>query len=114
MGGIRISGGEHWILGNTFQDLRDPRGFDYWPISMRAASDETVVDGGDSYARVRDVVIAGNTFVRSHMPPIAIGTGQQPDRPFLPTNVLIMGNTFEGKLVYFEGGSDRYTNVTVK
>lgn len=98
MGGVRIEGRGHWIVHNLFRRLVAPENYFYWPIAIHAASDEELRDGAEDYARVKDVVIAGNRFEHDNMPPIAFGIYADParSRTLAPKNVFLIGNLFSG------------------
>ncbi|HWA89892.1 MAG TPA: chondroitinase-B domain-containing protein [Rhizomicrobium sp.] len=96
MGGVRIEGGRHWIVNNLFKGLVRPQNYYYWPIAIHVARDEELREGANDYARVKDVVIAGNRFEDDNAPPIAFGIYPDParGRTLAPQNVYLLDNDF--------------------
>jgi len=93
-GGVRIAGADHVIVGNTFQNLKSPDSFYYWPISMMCADVETS-GASVGYGRVKNILIARNRFERNDKR-IAAGIYPRPQYPLLPQNIRVMGNVFTG------------------
>ena len=111
MGGVRVEGAGHWIVHNLFKNLDHPSDYYYWPIAIHTASDEDLKDKAEDYARVKDLVIAGNRFENDLSPPIALGI--YPDaahgRVLLPKNVFLLGNSFSRPgAIFFVGGPAQY------
>jgi hypothetical protein len=96
MGGVRIEGQGHWIVNNVFKKLVLPQDYYYWPVAIHVARDEALREGDDDYARVKDVVIAGNRFEDDNAPPVAFGIYPLPrlGRTLLPQNVFLIDNVF--------------------
>jgi hypothetical protein len=114
MGGVRIEGRGHWIVHNLFRHLVQPANNFYWPVSLLDASDENLRDGASDYARVQDIVIAGNRFEGDESPPILVGTFPDPARArtLLPRNVLVLDNTFSGPAhIGFIGDRTQYQGI---
>lgn len=96
MGGVRIEGAGHWIVHNLFKNLVQPANWYYWPVAVHTATDEDLRDNAEDYARVKNVVIAGNRFEGDATPPIAMGIYPDPSRgrTLLPRDIFVLGNTF--------------------
>lgn len=96
-GGVRLQGDGHVLIGNTFRDLKKPRDYYDWPISMMAANLETFGESDQlgGYARARDILIAGNCFVSCDRR-LAVGIYASKTYSLLPRNIVVHGNVFAG------------------
>lgn len=114
-GGVRIEGGEHWIVNNRFEGLVQPMNSDYRAISVRAGNELNVIDRSDTYAQAHDVVIARNVFNHNEPPYILLGTTQTPDRPLMPRNFFILDNKSDTpNFIQFIGDRARYENINIR
>lgn len=94
-GGIRIEGADHVVIENTFRNLKAPRDYYSWTLSLMAADVEATGATPDGYGRARHILIANNRFEHNDAR-IAIGTYPRPTHQLLPHNILIQNNTFVG------------------
>ena len=96
-GGVRLQGDDHILLDNTFRDLRKPKDYYAWPISLMAADLETYgeSDSLSGYGRSKNILIIRNRFERCEKR-IAAGIYLRPEYPLLPKNIRVMENTFTG------------------
>jgi|GEM_PF-268620 len=96
-GGVRLQGDGHVLIGNTFRDLRKPKDYYAWPVSLMAADLETYgeTDQLGGYGRSRDILILGNRFERCDQR-IAAGIYARNEYPLLPENIRVIDNAFVG------------------
>lgn len=96
-GGVRLQGDGHIVIGNTFRDLKRPKDYYAWPISLMAADVETygTTDQLGGYGRARDILIYRNRFERCDKR-IAAGIYARKEYPLLPQNIVVSGNAFVG------------------
>jgi poly(beta-D-mannuronate) lyase len=94
-GGIRIEGQGHVVIGNVFRNLRKPKNYYSWTLSLMAADVEEAGDTPDGYGRARNILISGNRFENNDSR-IAVGTYPRPAYPLLPENIVVRDNTFIG------------------
>lgn len=96
-GGVRLQGGGHVVIGNTFRDLKKPKDYYDWTISLMSADLETYgeTDQLSGYGRARDILIIRNRFDRCDKR-IAVGPYLRKEYPLLPKNVRVMDNAFTG------------------
>ncbi len=96
-GGVRLQGDGHVLIGNTFRDLRKPKDFYAWPISLMAADVETYgeTDALGGYGRARNILIIRNRFEHCDKR-IAAGIYASKTYPLLPTNIIVQENGFAG------------------
>jgi poly(beta-D-mannuronate) lyase len=96
-GGVRLQGADHVVIGNTFRDLRKPKDYYAWPISLMAASAENYGDHGDvaGYGRAKNILIARNRFEHCDAG-IAAGIYARKEFPLLPANIQVRDNVFTG------------------
>jgi arylsulfatase A-like enzyme len=96
-GGVRIQGDDHVLVGNTFRDLRQPKDYYYWPVSLMAADLETYgdTDALGGYGRAKNIFIVRNRFEGCEKR-LAVGIYQRPDFPLLPQNIRASENIFTG------------------
>jgi len=96
-GGVRLQGDGHVVIGNTFRNLRKPKNYYFWPISLMASDVETYgeTDRLSGYGRTRDILIIGNRFERCENR-IAAGIYARKEYPLLPKNIHVVNNTFKG------------------
>jgi len=94
-GGVRIQGSDHVIIENEFRNLKKPKSYYYWPLSLMAASAENYGDNGDvqGYGRARNILIARNRFLENDAR-IAAGIYPRPEYPLLPRNIHVKDNLF--------------------
>jgi hypothetical protein len=96
-GGVRLQGDGHVLVGNTFRNLKKPKDYYAWPISLMAADLETYGDtdqlGG--YGRARDILIIRNRFEHCDRR-IAAGIYARREYPLLPKNTVVRENGFAG------------------
>lgn len=130
MGGVRISGANHWVIDNVLIHLIHPRNYYDFPISIHTASDPVIRDGQQQYGRVDNVVVAGNKFEFDNEPAIAMGIYPDPAKhcTLLPTNVHILDNLFmrtskapnlpvnqQGdQEIQYIGGREQYRGIDVR
>lgn len=96
--GVRVSGTDHFIINNHFQDL-DGRGKRAVIILKTGWFNER-----SWYKPVKNCTIAGNTFFLCNNPGIELG--DSPDRSvqiFYPDGVNVVGNLFVSKRPVFSG-----------
>jgi poly(beta-D-mannuronate) lyase len=96
-GGVRLQGDGHVLIGNTFRDLKKPKDYYAWPISLMAADLETYgeTDQLSGYGRTRDVLITRNRFEHCDKR-IAAGIYARKEYPLLPKNIIVRENGFAG------------------
>ena len=96
-GGVRLQGDGHIVIGNTFRDLKRPKDYYAWPISLMAADVETygTTDQLGGYGRARDILIHRNRFEQCEKR-IAAGIYARKEYPLLPQNIVVSGNLFVG------------------
>jgi len=96
-GGVRLQGDGHVLIGNTLRDLKKPKDYYAWPISLMAADLETYgeTDQLGGYGRSRDILIIGNRFERCDQR-IAVGIYARKEYPLLPKNIRVIDNAFVG------------------
>ncbi len=96
-GGVRVQGDGHVIIGNTFKDLKQPKDYYAWPISLMAADVETYgeTDQLGGYGRAHDILIIQNRFEHCDHG-IAAGIYARKEYPLLPRNIVVMKNVFIG------------------
>jgi poly(beta-D-mannuronate) lyase len=94
-GGLRVEGADHVVIENTFRNLKAPRNYFAWPLSLMAADVETTGATPAGYGRARNILIASNRFEHNDAR-IAIGIYPRPKQHLLPRNILIQNNTFVG------------------
>ncbi|MBC8868540.1 MAG: right-handed parallel beta-helix repeat-containing protein [Planctomycetes bacterium] len=94
-GGVRIQGSDHVIIENEFRNLRKPKNYYCWPISLMAASAENYGDHGDvqGYGRAKNILIARNRFTANDAR-IAVGIYPRPEYPLLPRSIQVTDNVF--------------------
>lgn len=102
-GGVRLQGDGHVLIANTFRDLRKPKDYYAWPISLMAADLETYgeTDQLGGYGRARDILIIRNRFEHCDKR-IAAGIYARKEYPLLPKNIVVRENRFT---VMGEGGA---------
>ena len=85
------------MVGNTFRDLKKPKDYYAWPISLMAADLETygVTDQLGGYGRTHDILIARNRFEHCDKR-IAAGIYVRKEYPLLPKNIVVRENVFGG------------------
>jgi len=96
-GGVRLQGDDHFIIGNTFRDLKKPKDHYSWPVSLMAADVETYgeTDALGGYGRAKNILITRNRFeLCDHR--IAAGIFARKEYPLLPKNIFAQDNTFTG------------------
>jgi len=96
-GGVRLQGDGHVLLGNTFRDLKKPKDYYTWPISLMAADVETYgeTDQLGGYGRADDILITRNRFEHCDKR-IAAGIYAQKGYPLLPRNIVVRENACVG------------------
>lgn len=96
-GGVRLQGDGHVIIGNIFRDLKKPKDYYAWPISLMAADLETYgeTDQLGGYGRARDILIIRNRFEHCDRR-IAAGVYARREYPLLPKNIVVRENVFAG------------------
>ena len=96
-GGVRLQGDGHILIGNTFRDLKKPKDYYAWPISLMAADLETYGESDQlgGYGRARDILIIRNRFEHCDKR-IAAGIYARKDYPLLPKNIVVRENVFAG------------------
>ncbi len=96
-GGVRLQGDGHVIIGNTFRDLKRPKDYYAWPISLMAADLETYgeTDQLGGYGRSRDILITRNRFEHCDQR-IAAGIYASKVYSLLPENIRVIDNVFVG------------------
>jgi poly(beta-D-mannuronate) lyase len=96
-GGVRLQGDGQVLIGNTFRDLKKPKNYYAWPISLTAADVETYgeTDQLSVYGRRRDILITRNRFEHCDQR-IAIGIYSTKTYPLLPRNIVVRENRFVG------------------
>jgi poly(beta-D-mannuronate) lyase len=96
-GGVRLQGDGHVVVGNTFRDLKKPRDYYTWPISLMAADLETYgeTDQLSGYGRTHDILITRNRF-EHYDKRIAAGIYASKTYPLLPKNIVVRENVFAG------------------
>lgn len=96
-GGVRLQGDGHVLIGNTFRDLKKPKDYYAWPISLMAADLETYgeTDQLGGYGRARDIFIMRNRFEQCDKR-IAAGIYARKEYPLLPRNIVVRENVFVG------------------
>jgi poly(beta-D-mannuronate) lyase len=96
-GGVRLQGDGHVLIGNTFRDLKKPKDYYAWPISLMAADLETYgeTDQLSGYGRTRDILITRNRFEHCDKR-IAAGIYARKEYPLLPKNIVVRENVFAG------------------
>ncbi len=96
-GGVRLQGDGHVLTGNTFRDLKKPKDYYAWPISLMAADVETYgeTDALGGYGRSRDILITRNRFEHCDKR-IAVGIYASKTYPLLPKNILVRENVLAG------------------
>jgi poly(beta-D-mannuronate) lyase len=96
-GGVRLQGADHVIVSNVFRDLKQPRNYYSWPISLMAADLEIYGENGkvEGYGRARDILIVRNRFENcDHR--IAAGIYPRKEYPLLPRHIHAVENVFTG------------------
>lgn len=101
-GGVRLQGDGHVLIGNTFRDLKRPKDYYAWPISLMAADLETYgeTDQLGGYGRSRDILIIRNRFEHCDQR-IAAGIYAGNEYPLLPENIRVIDNIFIGGMEGF-------------
>jgi hypothetical protein len=96
-GGVRLQGDGHVLIGNTFRNLKKPKDYYAWPISLMAADLETYgeTDQLGGYGRARDILIIRNRFEHCDKR-IAAGIYARKEYPLLPENIRVIDNAFVG------------------
>jgi hypothetical protein len=96
-GGVRLQGDGHVLIGNTFRDLKRPKDYYAWPISLMAADVETYgeTDALGGYGRSHDILITRNRFEHCEKR-IAAGIYARKEYPLLPKNIVVRENVFAG------------------
>jgi poly(beta-D-mannuronate) lyase len=96
-GGIRLQGDGHVLIGNTFRDLKKPKDYYAWPISLMASDVETYgeTDQLSGYGRTHDILITRNRFEHCDKR-IAAGIYASKTYPLLPKNIVVRENVFAG------------------
>jgi poly(beta-D-mannuronate) lyase len=96
-GGVRVQGDGHVLIGNTFRDLKKPKDYYAWPISLMAADLETYgeTDQLGGYGRARDILIIRNRIEHCDKR-IAAGIYASKEYPLLPRNIVVHENVFAG------------------
>lgn len=96
-GGVRLQGDGHIVIGNTFRDLKKPKDYYAWPISLMAADLETYgeTDQLGGYGRSRDILITRNRFEHCEKR-IAAGIYARKEYSLLPKNIVVRENVFAG------------------
>jgi poly(beta-D-mannuronate) lyase len=96
-GGVRLQGDGHVLVGNTFRELKKPKDFYAWPISLMAADLETYgeTDQLGGYGRTHDILITRNRFEHCDKR-IAAGIYVRKEYPLLPKNIVVRENVFGG------------------
>ena len=96
-GGVRLQGDGHVLIANTFRDLKKPKDYYAWPISLMATDLETYgeTDQLGGYGRARDILIIRNRFEHCDKR-IAVGIYARKEYPLLPKNIRVEENVFIG------------------
>ncbi len=96
-GGVRLQGDGHVIIGNIFRNLKKPKDYYAWPISLMAADVETYgeTDALGGYGRSHDILITRNRFEHCEKR-IAAGIYSRKEYPLLPKNIIVRENVFAG------------------
>jgi poly(beta-D-mannuronate) lyase len=96
-GGVRVQGDGHVLIGNTFRDLKKPKDYYAWPISLMAADLETYgeTDQLGGYGRARDILIIRNRIEHCDKR-IAAGIYASKEYPLLPRNIVVHENVLAG------------------
>jgi poly(beta-D-mannuronate) lyase len=94
-GGIRMEGGGHVVIENIFRNLKKPRDYYAWALSLMAADVEEAGDTPDGYGRAKNILISDNRFEHCDAR-IAVGTYPRPNYPLLPRNIVVRNNVFDG------------------
>ncbi|MBX7207168.1 MAG: polysaccharide lyase 6 family protein [Verrucomicrobiaceae bacterium] len=96
-GGVRLQGDGHVLIGNTFRNLRKPKDYYNWPVSLMASDLEIFgeTDQLGGYGRARDILITRNRFDHCDKR-IAAGIYARKDYPLLPRNIVVRDNNFTG------------------
>ncbi|MCB1996258.1 MAG: hypothetical protein H6933_13035 [Burkholderiaceae bacterium] len=86
-GGVRVSGRDHVVMGNQFQDLDGRLG----GIVILHCGDQLRRTAG--YDRVEDLLVSSNLFVRVKVPALRIGAGcERPGQMAPPDRVRVVEN----------------------
>ena len=96
-GGVRLQGDGHVIIGNIFRNLKKPKDYYAWPISLMAADVETYgeTDALGGYGRSHDIFITRNRLEHCDKR-IAAGIYARKEYPLLPKNIVVRENVFGG------------------
>ena len=96
-GGVRLQGDGHVLIGNAFRDLKKPKDYYAWPVSLMAADLETYGETGQlgGYGRTRDILVTRNRFERCDKR-IAAGIYARKEYPLLPKNIVVHENVCAG------------------
>lgn len=96
-GGVRLQGDGHVLIGNTFRNLKKPKDYYSWPISLMAADLESYgeTDQLSGYGRTHDILITRNRFEHCDKR-IAAGIYASKTYPLLPKNIVVRENVFTG------------------
>jgi hypothetical protein len=96
-GGVRLQGDSHVVVDNTFRDLKKPKDYYAWPISLMAADLETYgeTDQLGGYGRTHHILITRNRFEHCDKR-IAAGIYARKEYPLLPRTIVVHENVFAG------------------
>jgi poly(beta-D-mannuronate) lyase len=94
-GGVRLQGDGHVLIGNIFRNLKKPKDYYAWPISLMAADVETYgeTEALSGYGRTHDILITRNRFEHCEKR-IAAGIYASKTYPLLPKNIVVRENVF--------------------
>ena len=94
-GGVRLQGDGHALIGNIFRNLKKPKDYYAWPISLMAADVETYgeTEALSGYGRTHDILITRNRFEHCEKR-IAAGIYASKTYPLLPKNIVVRENVF--------------------
>jgi poly(beta-D-mannuronate) lyase len=97
VGGVRLNGADHVVIGNTLRNLKSPRNHYFGALVLLAASAENYGDNEDvqGYGRAKNILVMGNRFERCDTL-IAVGAYPRKNYPLLPRNIHLRGNEFVG------------------
>jgi hypothetical protein len=96
-GGLRLQGDGHVLIGNIFRNLKKPKDYYSWPISLMAADLETYgeTDQLSGYGRTHNILITRNRFEHCDKR-VAVGIYARKEYPLLPKNIVVRENGFAG------------------
>jgi len=115
MGGVRLSGENHWVVHNTFIGLVNPRDWNFWPVTIEAGNaPATLPDPGWTLAsQSNGDVIVDNVFQGCPVPTVDMGSDYgtaNPPKTLLPTNIYFAGNTLRQSVPQTQAALD-YDNM---